>query len=315
MSNGAGRARTGGGERPLASVVIPAHDEARSIQRCLMSLRVGIDTSALDVVVVCNGCTDDTARRARESWPGARVLELPVPSKAAAVRAGNAATDVFPRVHLDADVRLTGADLAPAGRAAAPGRGRGDRAPHGCSCASVLPPRAVVLRRVGAAAAGAQRAVRSRCVRAARPRARHGSSALPGPDERRPGRLRGLRRRASAAWSTTPWWSWSRRGRLRDLLRRRVRVHTGNAQADGRGDCAGERVGHHARHAARLAASRPRAAAAAAGLPGRRPSSPASVVGPALRCGTTPPGSGTRAPVPERARPDAAPGGQPPWAS
>ncbi len=112
MSNGAGRARTGGGGRPLASVVIPAHDEARSIQRCLMSLRVGIDASALDVVVVCNGCTDDTARRPASRWPGARVLELPVASKAAAVRAGNAATDVFPRVHLDADVRLTGGDLA-----------------------------------------------------------------------------------------------------------------------------------------------------------------------------------------------------------
>ena len=95
----------------MASVVIPAHDEERGIQRCLEALRVGVPAEALDVIVVCNGCSDDTAQRARESWPGARVLELPVASKAAAVRAGNAASDVFPRVHLDADVRLTGGDL------------------------------------------------------------------------------------------------------------------------------------------------------------------------------------------------------------
>ncbi len=93
------------------SVVIPAHDEAARIEACLAALRVGVPPGRLDVVVVCNGCSDDTAYRAARAFPEARVLELPSPSKTAAVLAGNAATDVFPRVHLDADVRLTGADL------------------------------------------------------------------------------------------------------------------------------------------------------------------------------------------------------------
>jgi cellulose synthase/poly-beta-1,6-N-acetylglucosamine synthase-like glycosyltransferase len=96
---------------PLASVVIPAHNEERGIARNLAELHRGLAPESLDVVVVCNGCTDDTAARAREALPTARVIELPAPSKAAAVRVGNAATDVFPRVHLDADVRLSGADL------------------------------------------------------------------------------------------------------------------------------------------------------------------------------------------------------------
>ena len=96
---------------PAASVVIPAHDEARVIVRTLAALYSGLEPGALDVVVVCNGCTDATAGLARAFSPAVRVLEIPVASKAAAVRAGNEACEVFPRVHLDADVQLTGPDL------------------------------------------------------------------------------------------------------------------------------------------------------------------------------------------------------------
>ena len=94
----------------LASVVIPAHNEASMIGRSLVALRAGAGED-LEVVVVCNGCTDDTADVARRADPRARVIEIPQPSKAEAVRVGNAATDVFPRVHLDADVQLDGASV------------------------------------------------------------------------------------------------------------------------------------------------------------------------------------------------------------
>ncbi|WP_204163852.1 glycosyltransferase [Nocardioides solisilvae] len=94
-----------------ASVVIPAHNEARTIGRNLAALRAGARELDLDVVVVCNGCTDGTAEAARAADPAARVIEIPQPSKTEAVRVGNAATSVFPRVHLDADVELSGTDL------------------------------------------------------------------------------------------------------------------------------------------------------------------------------------------------------------
>lgn len=93
------------------SVVIPAHNEQRVIARNLALLHAGVEPGTLDVVVVCNGCTDDTAAVARAAVPGVRVLELATPSKAEAVRAGNRVTSVFPRVHLDADVQLSGNDL------------------------------------------------------------------------------------------------------------------------------------------------------------------------------------------------------------
>ncbi len=92
----------------VASVVIPAHNESASIGRTLRALHTGTGEDDLDVVVVCNGCTDGTAEVARQADPVARVIEIDRPSKSEAVRVGNASTHVFPRVHLDADIELSG---------------------------------------------------------------------------------------------------------------------------------------------------------------------------------------------------------------
>lgn len=86
------------------SVVVPAHDEARTIGATLEALRLAAHREVPDVVVVANGCTDDTAAVARAA--GARVVELTTPSKAAALRAGDEAAATFPRIYLDADIRL-----------------------------------------------------------------------------------------------------------------------------------------------------------------------------------------------------------------
>lgn len=118
-----GRALTGGGlEMSVASVVIPAHNEEATIGRNLRTLRRGTVPGELDVVVVCNGCTDRTAEAARAADPAARVIEIEQPSKAEAVRVGNAATDVFPRIHLDADIELSGAHARELVRPIADGR-------------------------------------------------------------------------------------------------------------------------------------------------------------------------------------------------
>lgn len=101
---------------PLASVVIPAHDEAQVIGRTLHGLLDWPGARRLDVVVVCNGCTDDTADVARR-FAGVRVLEIPEPSKQQAVAVGNRVATTFPRVHLDADVTISGADLLVLARA------------------------------------------------------------------------------------------------------------------------------------------------------------------------------------------------------
>jgi glycosyltransferase involved in cell wall biosynthesis len=93
------------------SVVIPAHDEERSISRLLEALLAGSGPQ-LDVLVVCNGCTDATAAVARSTGPSVRVLELPEPGKPAALRAGIAAARHPTLVLADADVVIGSVDLA-----------------------------------------------------------------------------------------------------------------------------------------------------------------------------------------------------------
>lgn len=90
---------------PLASIVIPAHNEESVLQRCLDELLASTASEELDVIVVANGCTDGTAAIARRH--GVRVIETPVPGKANALRLGDAACTTFPRVYLDADVVLS----------------------------------------------------------------------------------------------------------------------------------------------------------------------------------------------------------------
>jgi glycosyltransferase involved in cell wall biosynthesis len=93
---------------PLGSVVIPAHNESAGIRRCLDALFSGVAPGDLEVVVVCNGCVDDTAAIARSSGHPVRVIELEMASKPAALRVADEVATALPRMYLDADVVLQG---------------------------------------------------------------------------------------------------------------------------------------------------------------------------------------------------------------
>jgi len=88
------------------SVIVPAHDESLLIASTLRTLTEGCADGELQVVVVCNGCTDDTAEIARGFGPPVEVVETPVASKAAALRLGDEVAVGFPRFYVDADVAL-----------------------------------------------------------------------------------------------------------------------------------------------------------------------------------------------------------------
>ncbi|MFE5536085.1 glycosyltransferase [Streptomyces sp. NPDC056492] len=115
----------------MTSIVIPAHNEGRVIGRLLDALLADAPASGPDIVVVCNGCTDDTAAVAGARGPRVRVVEIPTPSKHTALRVGDEHAQGFPRLYVDADVEVGAADVraltgALAARpdllAAAPGR-------------------------------------------------------------------------------------------------------------------------------------------------------------------------------------------------
>jgi glycosyltransferase involved in cell wall biosynthesis len=119
----------------VITVIVPAHNERAVIARLLGRLTdrdaatADQGAPAVQILVVCNGCSDDTAEIAR-GFHGVVVLETPMPSKAAALRLGDAYADGFPRLYVDADVELGRLDVlalavaleTPGVLAAAPGR-------------------------------------------------------------------------------------------------------------------------------------------------------------------------------------------------
>jgi glycosyltransferase involved in cell wall biosynthesis len=90
----------------LISIIVPAHDEAALIQECLRGLTAGAHAGGLEVIVVCNGCSDDTEARARAFGGLVRVLATDVASKTRALNLGDEEARGFPRFYVDADVAL-----------------------------------------------------------------------------------------------------------------------------------------------------------------------------------------------------------------
>lgn len=86
------------------SVIIPAHNEEGVIRRCLDALTAGAAPGELEVIVVCNGCTDRTAAIVVAYGPPVRLVEIDIASKSAALNFGDRVARGFPRFFVDADV-------------------------------------------------------------------------------------------------------------------------------------------------------------------------------------------------------------------
>lgn len=105
----------------MLSVIIPAHNEAALIGTCLASLLESHVECAVEIIVVANGCTDETVAIAQTYRAAAEarnwrftVLDLAEGGKLGALNAGDQAThhadQGSARVYLDADVTIS-ADL------------------------------------------------------------------------------------------------------------------------------------------------------------------------------------------------------------
>lgn len=93
---------------PVASVIIPAHNEEASIEACLDAVLSNPDSQRFDVVVVANGCSDRTVELVRAYSAPVRLIETDVGSKANALELGHAGTAAGPRIYLDADIVISG---------------------------------------------------------------------------------------------------------------------------------------------------------------------------------------------------------------
>lgn len=96
------------------SIIIPACNEANYIGGCLSAVLASVGVQGAQVIVVANGCTDDTAARAASfqaafEASGWRldVLDLPALGKPGALDAGDGAAIHANRAYLDADVTVS----------------------------------------------------------------------------------------------------------------------------------------------------------------------------------------------------------------
>jgi cellulose synthase/poly-beta-1,6-N-acetylglucosamine synthase-like glycosyltransferase/peptidoglycan/xylan/chitin deacetylase (PgdA/CDA1 family) len=96
----------GNGVLPAITVVIPAHNEADSIERSLASIEAS-HFPDVEVIVVDDGSTDDTVSIATATnTPGLRVVSIPHSGKAAALNQGLMAASHDIVITTDADTRL-----------------------------------------------------------------------------------------------------------------------------------------------------------------------------------------------------------------
>lgn len=66
----------GAEERPILSVVVPTHNRAQTVMRCVESVRAaGHGNHQLELIVVADRCTDGTAELLRKSQPSVLVVE------------------------------------------------------------------------------------------------------------------------------------------------------------------------------------------------------------------------------------------------
>ena len=97
--------------KPLFSVIIPAHNEEKYIRRCIRSIRKAASAfqENVEIVVVCNRCTDRTGKIAKKL--GARVLTNEDRCIARVRNAGISEAKGEIIVTIDADNRMTGGTL------------------------------------------------------------------------------------------------------------------------------------------------------------------------------------------------------------
>jgi glycosyltransferase involved in cell wall biosynthesis len=91
----------------MISIIVPAHNESSVIARTLKQWVGRPGSEELNIVVVCNGCTDETATIARRFGSTVRVVESDVASKTHALNIGDQISSGFPRIYVDADIVIT----------------------------------------------------------------------------------------------------------------------------------------------------------------------------------------------------------------
>ena len=93
----------------MATVIVPAHNEASVIEDCLNSI---VNQSGIDhIIVPCNGCSDNTVEIVRTKFPQVICLDIEKPSKTNALNVAEEKAKklgvTYPVFYIDADTQLS----------------------------------------------------------------------------------------------------------------------------------------------------------------------------------------------------------------
>lgn len=91
----------------MPSIIIPAHNEASVIKESLSEYIEKIYEPGFEVIVVCNGCTDNTSLITKEISDKLICIETDVASKTYAINLGESVANYYPIIYQDADIILT----------------------------------------------------------------------------------------------------------------------------------------------------------------------------------------------------------------
>ena len=94
----------------MASILIPAHNESTVINRTVSTALQQITTND-EIIIITNGCSDNTVEIARKFEPNVSVIDTSVPSKTKALNLGDSIATSFPRIYMDADIQLVEGSL------------------------------------------------------------------------------------------------------------------------------------------------------------------------------------------------------------
>ena len=89
----------------MSTIILPAHNESTVIAKTLESLLRQVEDGD-EIIVVSNGCTDETEAIARSFEPRITVINTPIPSKVNALNLGDQCARTYPRIYMDADITL-----------------------------------------------------------------------------------------------------------------------------------------------------------------------------------------------------------------
>ena len=91
---------------PSISIIIPAHNEAQVIHKTLDALgRLGAGND-FEIIVVCNGCVDDTETIVKQ-FDIVTLIRTDIPSKTNALNLGDRRARGKTRIYMDADVLIS----------------------------------------------------------------------------------------------------------------------------------------------------------------------------------------------------------------